>query len=182
MRSSILLFFLSVLFLSTGCRQEGLGDRLFEITYPVTDFAVPAGRPNFQTLVISQDRLTTGFVEEMMRTSTATEDIDAVGGLRARVVSLNGEDFSEIERIELRACPVGQANGCSQFDLLFSVDDLFRRRQQTVNLNPGLRNFRELFLGNEQVRVELVLSPGITTSRNIEARLEWAIQAVGNLD
>lgn len=159
-----------------------MGDRLFDITYPIVDFVVPAGQPNFQTLVISQNRLATVFTEEMTRTSTSAEEIDAVGGFRARVVSLNGEDFGEIERIELRACPVGQANGCSQFDILFSIDDLFRRRQQTVDLNPGLRNFKNLFLGNEEIRVELVLRPGITTSRTIEARLEWAIQAVGNLD
>jgi len=118
----------------------------------------------------------------MMEANVTTDDIDLVGGLRARVVSLTGEDFSEIERIELRACPVGSPGGCNQQDIMFSVDDLFRRRQQTVNLNPSLVNFKTLFAGSDNVRVELVFRSGITTSRIIQARLEWTAVAFGNLE
>jgi hypothetical protein len=118
-----------------------------------------------------------------MRLANVTSDeIDIYGGLRARVTSLSGEDFSEIERIELRACPVGQVGGCDQRDIMFSQSDLFRRRQQTIDLSPGLINFRELFLGSDNVRIELVFFPGITTSRTIEARLEWAGVAFGNVE
>jgi hypothetical protein len=120
---------------------------------------------------------------EAMRTAGVTPDeIDVYGGFRARVTSLTGEDFSEIERIELRACPVGSTNGCDQRDIMFSQSDLFRRRQQTIDLSPGLVNFKDLFLGNDNVRIELVFFPGITTSRTIEARLEWAGVAFGNVE
>lgn len=184
--SSIKQFFtvlvLGILFFGSACQRDFVGDRLFEVTYPVIEFNIPAGQPNFSTFVIAQPQVFTNFVDEINQANVTAEDIDNVSGLRARVTSLSGEDFGEIERIELRVCTVGQSGGCDQFNLLFSVDDLFRRRQQTVNLNPGLRNFRELFVGNEIIRMELVISPGITTSQNIQARLEWAVQAVGNLE
>ena len=118
----------------------------------------------------------------MSDAAVSADDIDLVGGLRARVVSLTGEDFSEIERIEIRACTVGTPRGCNQQDIMFSVDDLFRRRQQTINLNPSLVNFKTLFVGNDNVRIELVFRSGITTSRIIEARLEWTAVAFGNLE
>jgi hypothetical protein len=178
----LLLFSFAVLFLSLGCERTTDGTRLLEVNYPPVDFVIPAGQPNFQTLVIAQDGLATRFAEEMMANNVNPEDIDLVGGLRARVVSLDGQDLSELERIELRACPIGQVNGCDQFDILFSVDDLFRRRDQTVNLNPGLRNFRSLFLGNDNIRIEIVLRPGLTTSITVEARLEWSVTAIGDLD
>jgi hypothetical protein len=168
--------------LISACKREGTGDRLFEVTYPVVEFIVPSGQPSFQTLVIAQPTIPTSFVDAMMEANVTTDDIDLVGGLRARVVSLTGEDFSEIERIELRACPVGSPGGCSQRDIMFSVDDLFRRRQQTVNLNPSLVNFKTLFAGSDNVRIELVFRSGITTSRTVEARLEWTAVAFGNLD
>jgi hypothetical protein len=168
--------------LVSACKRDTNGDRLFEVTYPVIEFVVPSGQPSFQTLVIAQPTLPTAFVDAMRDAAVTADDIDLVGGLRARVVSLTGEDFSEIERIELRACPIGSSGGCNQQDIMFSVDDLFRRRQQTVNLNPSLVNFKNLFVGNDNVRIELVFRSGITTSRIIEARLEWAAVAFGNLD
>lgn len=148
----------------------------------MVEFVVPSGQPSFQTLVIAQPSLPTAFVDAMRDADVSADDIDLVGGLRARVVSLTGEDFSEIERIELRACPIGSPGGCNQQDIMFSVDDLFRRRQQTINLNPSLVNFKNLFVGNDNVRVELVFRSGITTSRTIEARLEWVAVAFGNLE
>ncbi len=114
--------------------------------------------------------------------AVGADEIDLVGGFRARVVSLTNEDFSEIERIEIRVCPVGTAGGCTQRDILFSQDDLFRRRQQTVDLSPSLINFKNLFVGSDNMRVELVFFAGITTSRNLEARLEWSVGAFGNLE
>ncbi|MCX8212162.1 MAG: hypothetical protein ACJATN_001181 [Neolewinella sp.] len=65
---------------------------------------------------------------------------------------------------------------------MFSQSDLFRRRQQSVDLSPQLLNFKDLFLGNDNVRIELVFRPGSTTSRTIEARLEWAGVAFGNVE
>jgi hypothetical protein len=177
----ILYFILPCLLFTSACKRFDNGDLLFEVTYPVVEFAIASGQPPFQTLVIAQPSIPTAFVDAMMEAAISADDIDLVGGFRARVVSLTGEDFSEIERIEIRACAVGTPRGC-QTGTLFSIDDLFRRRQQTVNLNPSPGNFRDLFVGNDNVRIELIFSPGITTSRTIEARLEWTVGAFGNLE
>ncbi|WP_020571169.1 hypothetical protein [Neolewinella persica] len=143
---------------------------------------MPAGQPNFQSFVNAQEIVPTSIAEALLEANVTADDVDIYGGFRARVVSLTGEDFSEIERIELRACPVGTPGGCDRSFLMFSQGDLFRRRDQTINLSPGLLNFKELFFGNDFVRIELVFFPGITTSRNIEARLEWSAIAFGNVD
>ena len=177
-----LCFVLPCLFLVSACVPDTNGDRLFEVPYPIVDFSIPAGRPTFQSHVVSQNSVPTGLVEAMRIAGVSPDEVDVYSGLRARVVSLTGDNFDEVERIELRACPIGTPGGCAPQDLLFSQSDLFRRRQQTIDLNPGLVNFRELFLGSDNVRVELVFFFGITTSRTIEARLEWAGAAFGNVE
>ncbi|NJB87369.1 hypothetical protein GGR26_003149 [Lewinella marina] len=176
----LLLALLSIVLLS-GCPRSSLGERLFDINYPVINFTIPAGQPSFQTFVVAQPRLETRFQEQLDASGFTADDVDLVGGIRARVTSLSGEDFREIERMELRVCPVSSPNGCTFIDLMFSIDDLGGRRQQTVNLNPGEKNFRNVFLENEEVRMELVITPFDVTTQNIDARLEWTIGAVGGL-
>lgn len=180
MAKIILLLSAVTLLCCFGCNRNPDGDRLFEVIYPVTEFDIPAGQARFRSFVVAQPVVQTRFTDEMARAGVTAEDIDLVGGLRARVISLTGDDFSEYERVELRVCPVGQENGCSQFDLLFSVDDLFRRRQLTVDLNPGLKNHRELFLG-DRMRVELIFTAGDISSVALQARLEWSVVAFGGL-
>jgi len=175
-RRSILLFSLLVLFLSSTCKREGIGEVLFEIPFPVLEFEVLGGEIPAITRVISLDFVATGLRDAMAAAGVTEEDINVVGGLRARVVSLTGENFSEMERITLRACAVGSTGGCfDPLSQLFTVDDLFGRRQQTVNLNPTPINFKEFFLDNEQVRLELTFQSAVTTSRNLEGRLEWTL-------
>ncbi|OAV42987.1 hypothetical protein [Lewinella sp. 4G2] len=181
MYKALSLLLLPLIFLSAGCGSDNLGDRLFEVQYPVIEFPIPAGQSRIQQFVVADPSVATRFQEEMQRAGVTADDIDLVGGLRARVTSLTGDDFSEFERMELRVCPVGQSGGCDQFDLLFSVDDLFRRRQVRVDLNPGLRNLKDIFLG-ERMRVELILVAGDFSSVALDARLEWSVQAVGNLE
>lgn len=115
----------------------------------------------------------------MRDAQVAVDDINVFGGLRARVVSITGEDFREIERMEVRACPVGTPGGCDRGNIVFSQGDLFGRRLQSVDLSPSLLNFKTLFVGNENVRVELVFVLGQSTTRNLEGRLEWAMAAFG---
>lgn len=167
---------IAVLFSFLTCSRSDVGERLFEITYPPIEFIIPAGQPAFRTFVIAQDRLPTGFDAALDDNGLTADDVDLVGGVRARLVSLSGEDFREIERIELRLCSASERD-CTLFDLLFSVDDLGGRRQQVVNLNPGERNFRELFLADDVVRFELVITPFDFTSQNIDVRLEWGVAA-----
>lgn len=163
-----------------GCPRSDLGVRLAEVNYPPVDFVIPAGQASFQTFVVAQASLITNLLPTLNDRGVAVSDVDAVGGLRARISSVSGEDFREIERMELRVCNT-EARGCTQFDIMFSVSDLTGRRQLVVNLNPGLRNFRPLYLENEAVRVELIIFPSNVTTQTIEARLEWGVQAVGGL-
>ena len=174
-------FFLFLSLFVLGCGDNDRGDQLFQVVYDPVSITIPAGRPAFATLVVADPSIETGILRAIQESETDIEAVDEISGRFARLVSVSGEDFRELERLELRLCPVGQNLGCDQFDLLFSVDDLFGRRQQVVNLNPGLKNFRNLLLGNEQVRFELVITPGQTTTRSIEARLEWAVAGVGGL-
>ncbi len=164
-----------------GCPRSTVGERLFDLTFPPIEFVIPAGQPSFRTFVIAQQGVATGFLEAVADNGFRPDDVDIVGGVRARIVSLSGEDFREIERIELRACPASESD-CTYIDLLFSIDDLGGRRQQVVNLNPGERNLRNLFLEEEEVRVELVVTPFDITTQNIDARLEWTIGAIGGLE
>ncbi|NJC27379.1 hypothetical protein [Neolewinella antarctica] len=164
-----------------GCLGNAEGERLFEVQYPVHDFVIPAGQQSNSTIVAPQASLPTRFAEEIARANVTADDIDLIGGFRARVVSLTGDNFNEIRRIELRACPLGQRTGCDPAQLIFTVDDLVNRNLRTVNLNPSLVNARETFLG-EQMRVEVVLFPVNVTTISFDARLEWSVQAVGDLD
>lgn len=170
-------------FLVVGCLGDPAGTRLFEVTYPVIEFVVPPGTTNIQTSVIARPNLPTGFVQALADNDVRPDEVDLVGGFRARVVSVNAEDFAEIERIEIRVCPVGSSGGCQDLaSILFSQSDLFGRRQQAVDLSPSLVNFRDLFLGSDRFRMELTFRAGRTTSRAIEGRLEWMVMAVGDLE
>ncbi|MBB4078975.1 hypothetical protein GGR28_001592 [Lewinella aquimaris] len=174
-----LLFSVLVLTLF-GCPKSTIGDRLFDINYPVLEFTVPAGQSSFRTFVVARPEFATGFNQALADNGVDVDDIDLVGGVRARITSISGEDFREIERIELRVCPASESD-CTFIDLMFSISDLGGRRQQVVNLNPGEKNFRSLFLTEENVRMELVFFPLEVTTRNIDARLEWTIGAIGGL-
>lgn len=174
--------FLLILFLATGCKSEFGGTRLFDLTYAPQNFVVPAGivSPFFHVAAI--DPLPTGFSQALMDNNVAIEDIDLVGGFRARITTLDGSDFSDIGRIELRACPQGQSLGCDQLQNVFTWTEAGGGRRQTLDLNPTPINFRELFLGNEEFRFEIAFRPFQSTTQSIELRLEWSVQAVGDLD
>ncbi len=163
----------------SACPSSNRGERLFDITYDPIEFIVPAGQVAPQLFVISQASMVTRFLSTLDASAFTADDVDQVGGIRARIVSLSGEDFREIRRVELRVCPTSEPQ-CSIADIMFSVDH-DGRRQQVINLNPGLRNFRTLYLDQEAVRMEVVFHPLGVTSQNIETRLEWTIGAVGGL-
>lgn len=180
-RTSFFASALLLVLLASGCKQEFGGTRLFTVTYPVLEFGIPAGQTG--TFFIAQNRIPTSFFDALRDNMIDADAVDLVGGFRARITSLSGDDFGEIERVDLRACPVGTPNGCTDITFnLFSLSDNFNRRQQQMNLNPTPVNARELFLGNDDFRFEIVIFPGQTTSIPIDARLEWEVQAVGDLD
>ena len=169
-------FFFALLLLLFGCPQDR-GETLFEIIYEPIDTTLPPGQPSFQTFVVSRPVLPTRFLSTLQNNNVSLDQIDEVSGLFARITSLSGEDFSELRSIDLRVCPVDQVGGCTDFDVLFSVDDLFRRRDIVVNLNPGLRNFLPVF-AEENVQLEIVFVSGRTTTQSIDFRVEWSVRGV----
>lgn len=167
------------LFTFTACPRDFPGTRLFTINYPITELTLRAGSPGGFNLV---GNVPTGIMQAMRDNNVTANDIDLIGGFAARLTSLSGEDFGQYSRMEIRVCPVGQSGGCNQSDIVFSKPDLFRRRDQIIQFDPSLLNARELFLSEDVVRVELSFVVGELTSQNIETRLEWSMQAVGDLD
>lgn len=164
-----------MLLLLFGCPQDR-GETLFEIIYDPIDFTLLPGQPSFEAFVVARPNLPTRFLSTLQSSNVSLDELSEVSGLFARITSLSGEDFSQLRGIDLRVCPVSERN-CTPFDVLFSVDDLFRRRDLRINLNPGLRNFLEVF-NQEFVRLEIVFTSGQTTTQSIDCRLEWGIRGV----
>lgn len=179
MRRSVLLTLLlaaATLLLSSGCRDDS-AEQLFVINYPIQDFNLPPGVPSFQSFVVARDNMASMYQQALSNNNVSMDQVDEVGGFFARITSLSGEDFGQLREVDLRICPVDQANGCDQFDVLFSVDDLFLRRDLILNLNPGLRNFKAL-VAEGNFRMELVFVFAETSSQSIDCRLEWSIRGV----
>ncbi|MEM6396580.1 MAG: hypothetical protein AAF741_09545 [Bacteroidota bacterium] len=166
-----------LLLLLTTCSRDQR-ESLFEITYDPIEFTFPTGLASVESFVVSRNPVESRFDQAIASANVNLDQVDEVGGLFARLTALSADDFRQLRRAELRICPVGQAQGCTEFDLLFSVDDLFGRRDQVIRLNPSLRNFKEL-VSSGQFQFELVLRPGERTSTNIQCRLEWGIRGVG---
>lgn len=171
------------LLLVSACKQEFGGERLFELEFAPQSGVVPAGVVAPNTWVIGVEPIATGFTQAMADNGVTTDDIDLVGGFRARVTSLDGTDFSDISRIELRACPRGQQFGCDPLQSLFSWSEFGgTTRRQALDLNPTNINAREIFLSRENIRLELVVTPFASTQVPLNIRVDWSVQAVGNLE
>lgn len=171
-----LLLILCCVLLAFGCRND-TGETLFQISYQPIDFSLPAGWPPFQSFVVSMGVLNSQYSSALSGANVSRDEVDEVSGLFARVSSLSGEDFRQLRDVDLRICPSDQQNGCTEFDILFSIDDLFNRRDVILNLNPGLRNFKDLVeTGNFQA--EIVFNFAEISSQSIDCRLEWAIRGV----
>ncbi|MEM8585119.1 MAG: hypothetical protein AAGF87_12655 [Bacteroidota bacterium] len=177
MQTKAKLFLPFVCLLLTTCGRDQR-ESLFEITYEPIEFVFEAGWPSFQSFVVSRSPVDSRFDQALASANVNLDQVDEIGGLFARLTALSADDFRQLRRAEIRICPVGQFGGCSEFDILFSANDLFNRRDQVVRLNPSLRNFKEL-ISSGQFQFELVLRPGETTSTNISCRLEWGIRGVG---
>lgn len=171
-----LLFPFLLVLLAFGC-QNDTGEQLFQITYPPRDFTLSAGVPAFQSFVVALDNMPSQYETALNGANVSRDQVDEVSGFFARITSLSGEDFGQLSRANLRICPVDQENGCNQFDILFSLDDLYQRRDLVLNLNPGLRNFKEL-VESGNFRMELVFFFAETSTRSIDCRLEWSVRGV----
>ncbi len=170
-----LLFGLSLVLLLCNCRGDR-GDRLFEMNYPPITFTLPAGLVWPQSWVVARSPISSQYQNYLSENSLTTDQVSAVGGAFARLTALDGNDFRALQSVSVRVCPPG-TEPCTEADEVFFLGDLFGRRQQVLNLNPGLRNIKPLIEAG-QYKIELILTPAQSTPAAIECRFEWSFEAV----
>lgn len=161
--------------LATGCRTDR-GERLFEIFYEPIQFQLPAGLAFPNSWVLQQIPVDSRYAEFLDNTNTSPDEVTAVGGAMARLIALDGNDFSGLSSVALRFCAVSEP-ACTEADEVFFLGDLFGRRQTTLRLNPGLRNIESLVASGE-FQMELIVTPAVSTQTNISCRLEYSLEAV----
>ena len=169
----LLLFGMMVL-LAFGCRQDQ-GERLFLLSYLPQEFVIPAGYSPFQTLVFSYENLPTNYQLFLSQSIVSDADVLAIVPNFATITSLDNLDFGFLNAVSIRLCPVGSER-CTEADEVFFLTDLYRRRLDRLNLNPGLRNVRPLMSGL-RYKMEVVFFPGETTPYNITCRLDYGFEA-----
>lgn len=160
--------------LALGCRQDQ-GERLFLLSYLPQEFVIPAGYSPFQTLVFSYENLPTNYQLFLSQSIVSDADVLAVVPNFATITSLDNLDFGFLNAVSIRVCPVGSER-CTEADEVFFLTDLYRRRLDRLNLNPGLRNVRPLMSGL-RYKMEVVFFPGETTPYNITCRLDYGFEA-----
>lgn len=162
--------------LMLGC-QTDRGERLFEINYPFIDFTVPAGVSWPSSWVISKNGVPARLTESLQENGLSPDQVTAIGGAYARVSTLDGNDLGDFSQISLRICPAGP-DACTEADEVFFIGDLYRRRQNVVNLNPNNRNLKPLLTSQGQYKLELLLLPAQATTTNVRCRLDYSFEAV----
>ena len=166
---------LGLLILFSGCREDR-GERLFEIIYEPIQFQLPAGLAFPNSWVLQQVPVNSRFAEMLDQTNTSSGEVTAVGGAFARLIAVDGNDFSNLSSVAIRMCAVGET-ACTEADEVFYLDDLFGRRQTTLRLNPGLRNIKPL-IESGNFMMELIVTPAVSTQANITCRLEYSLEVV----
>lgn len=166
---------LPLLFFVLACRGDR-GDQLFIINYPPIDFDLPAGIGFPNSWVVTQEVVNSRLQSSIDDAGVSADQITAIGGAFARLSSLDGNDYRDLQSVSVRICPVGTAI-CSEADEIFFLGDLVGRRNTLINLNPGLRNV-QLLVETGRFKLELVLTPAQTTRATIASRFEFSLEAV----
>jgi hypothetical protein len=172
--SRYLLLPLLTVLLAFGCRQDQ-GERLFLLSYLPQEFVIPAGYSPFQTLVFSYENLPTNYQLFLSQSIVSDADVLAIVPNFATITSLDNLDFGFLNAVSVRVCPVGSER-CTEADEVFFLTDLYRRRLDRLNLNPGLRNVRTLMSG-VRYKMEVVFFPGETTPYNVTCRFDYGFEA-----
>lgn len=157
------------------CRQDA-GEPLFDLVYQPREFQIPAGYGSFTALVFSYDNLPTNFGSQLNISGHDVTEVTQIVPLYARLESLDGLDFGFLTSVSVRVCERGP-DPCTDFDEVFYLDDLFRRNLTVLNLDPGLRNMKEILSG-DLYKMELVFFSGEVTPYNVDCRFEYGFQAV----
>jgi hypothetical protein len=167
------LLFLSVL-TWMGCRED-VGEPLFDLVYPPQQFEISAGRNPIVSDGFGFPPVQTRFTAQLDANNHTIDEVTQVLPLSARLISEDGQDFSFLSEISVRICP-NTGDQCTQADEVFFSTDLYRRRWETIQLDPGLRNVRELLMG-DQFRLEVVLTYGEITPYSMSCRIEYSFRA-----
>jgi hypothetical protein len=169
------LYALLTVFLLTTCRED-TGDPLFDLLYAPLEFNLPAGQNPFTAPTAAFSNIPTNYANFLNASGHSFDEVTGVLPLFARLTSLDGLDFGAFTAISIRVCPINQGE-CTQFDEVFYIDNIFRRNLDVLNLDPGLRNLKDLFEG-PFYRMEIVFFPGEVTPYSLDLRLEYGFQAV----
>ncbi|RMF03550.1 MAG: hypothetical protein D6772_02005 [Bacteroidetes bacterium] len=172
MRQLVLLWF-SVLIL-WGC-QDDAGEPLFDLIYPPESFEISAGRNPIVSDGFAFPNLQTRFTSYLNDNNRSVDEITQILPQSARLISNDGQDFSFLDQVSVRICP-NTGEQCDQADEVFYSTDLYRRRWETIQLDPGLRNVKDLLSG-EEYRLEVVLTYGEITPYSMSCRLEYSFRA-----
>lgn len=174
MRKYIGLGILAFILLASACRNE-VGELLFEMTYPPRTLSLPAGTNTFTAAVLSATNLPTNYPDYLAASGNSAADVTKIVPNFARLESLDGLDIGFLSEISVRICPVNQQN-CTIADETFYIDDLYRRNITSVNLQPGLGNFKDL-LSSNLYKLEVVFFLGEISPYTVDFRLEYGFEA-----
>lgn len=174
MRSLFGLALCSLVILLSTCRDE-VGESLFEMNYPPKTFTLPAGTNTFASAVVSVSNIPTNYPDFLSSSGYAPVDVNKIVPNTARLVSVDGLDVGFLSEVSVRICPNSQQN-CTIADEAFYIDDLYRRNLSTVNLQPGLGNFKSL-LSSGLYKLEVVLFLGEISPYTVDFRLEYGFEA-----
>lgn len=162
------------LFLGMGCRDE-IGERLFDMNYPPQEFNLPAGTNTFASAVLTINNIPTSYPDFLSASGYSTVDVNKIVPNYARLISLDGLDIGYLSEVSVRICPINQQD-CTIADEAFYIDDLHRRSINSINLQPGLANFKDL-LSTNLYKMEVVFFLGEISPYAVDFRLEYGFTA-----
>lgn len=168
------LFLLVIILLLGACRDE-VGESLFEMNYPPKSFTLAAGTNTFASAVVAVSNIPTNYPNFLSTSGYSTADVNKIVPNSARLVSVDGLDVGFLSEVSVRICPNSQQN-CSIADEAFYIDDLYRRNISTINLQPGLGNFKNV-LSSGLYKLEVVLFLGEISPYSVDFRLEYGFEA-----
>lgn len=163
------------LLLAVGCAKDQ-AVRLFEMRYINHEFAVPAGHSPISGAMVYQKIIPSFYEENRTANDVAEGEVASIRPYFATMTSISGLDFSYLSSISIRVCE-SSAAACTEFDEVFFLGDLYRRRLTQLRLDPGLQTKTSL-LQQDGFKLEVVLFPAEVTPYAMDFQLDFAFEAV----
>ena len=160
--------------MASSCRDD-VGELLFEMTYPPRTLSLPAGTNTFTAAVLSASNIPTNYPDYLASSGNSAADVPKILPRFARLEAVDGLDIGFLSEISVRICPINQQN-CTIADEAFYIDDLYRRNITSVNLQPGLGNFKDL-LSSNLYKLEVVFFLGEISPYTVDFRLDYGFEA-----